>query len=224
MTLIYRVDGMSCEHCVVAVTGEVGDVAGVAVGRRRPRRQARDACPAPPSTTPRWSRRSTRPATTRCRHERVAKLAGFAAVLGLVFGVATVAGGAIGPDREGADGTRRGYGGRARRDGGRPAGARSRRLSRGADARAAGLRSFRVAAHLAAFSVAGAQAVPTSSRARETHAPDRRPPRRHRLPAPPPRDRADGPWSTPITSRTRAPIASSPTSSTTARPARWRPT
>ena len=29
MTLIYRVDGMSCEHCVVAVTGEVGDVAGV---------------------------------------------------------------------------------------------------------------------------------------------------------------------------------------------------
>jgi copper chaperone CopZ len=28
--LIYRVDGMSCEHCVVAVTGEVGDVAGVA--------------------------------------------------------------------------------------------------------------------------------------------------------------------------------------------------
>jgi copper chaperone len=30
MTLIYRVDGISCEHCVVAVTGEVGDVAGVA--------------------------------------------------------------------------------------------------------------------------------------------------------------------------------------------------
>jgi copper chaperone len=29
MTLIYRVDGMSCEHCVVAVTGELGDVAGV---------------------------------------------------------------------------------------------------------------------------------------------------------------------------------------------------
>ncbi len=29
MTLIYRVDGMSCEHCVVAVTDEVGDVAGV---------------------------------------------------------------------------------------------------------------------------------------------------------------------------------------------------
>jgi copper chaperone len=29
MTLIYRVDGMTCEHCVVAVTGEVGDVAGV---------------------------------------------------------------------------------------------------------------------------------------------------------------------------------------------------
>ena len=29
MTLIYRVDGMSCEHCVVAVTAEVGDVAGV---------------------------------------------------------------------------------------------------------------------------------------------------------------------------------------------------
>jgi copper chaperone CopZ len=29
MTLIYRVDGMSCEHCVVAVTGEVGEVAGV---------------------------------------------------------------------------------------------------------------------------------------------------------------------------------------------------
>ena len=37
MTLTYRVDGMSCEHCVVAVTGEVGGVAGVAVGRRRPR-------------------------------------------------------------------------------------------------------------------------------------------------------------------------------------------
>jgi copper chaperone CopZ len=29
MTLNYRVDGMSCEHCVVAVTSEVGDVAGV---------------------------------------------------------------------------------------------------------------------------------------------------------------------------------------------------
>jgi len=29
MTLIYRVDGMSCEHCVVAVTSEVGEVAGV---------------------------------------------------------------------------------------------------------------------------------------------------------------------------------------------------
>jgi copper chaperone CopZ len=29
MTLIYRVDGMSCEHCVVAVASEVGDVAGV---------------------------------------------------------------------------------------------------------------------------------------------------------------------------------------------------
>ncbi len=29
MTLIYRVDGMSCDHCVVAVTGEVGEVAGV---------------------------------------------------------------------------------------------------------------------------------------------------------------------------------------------------
>jgi copper chaperone len=29
MTLNYRVDGMSCEHCVVAVTSEVGEVAGV---------------------------------------------------------------------------------------------------------------------------------------------------------------------------------------------------
>ena len=29
MTLHYRVDGMSCQHCVVAVTSEVGDVAGV---------------------------------------------------------------------------------------------------------------------------------------------------------------------------------------------------
>ena len=29
MTLTYRVDGMSCEHCRIAVTGEVGDVAGV---------------------------------------------------------------------------------------------------------------------------------------------------------------------------------------------------
>jgi copper chaperone len=29
MTLIYRVDGMSCEHCKAAVTGEVGEVAGV---------------------------------------------------------------------------------------------------------------------------------------------------------------------------------------------------
>ena len=27
--LTYRVDGMSCEHCRVAVTGEVGQVAGV---------------------------------------------------------------------------------------------------------------------------------------------------------------------------------------------------
>ena len=29
MTLIYRVDGMSCDHCVVAVTSEVSEVAGV---------------------------------------------------------------------------------------------------------------------------------------------------------------------------------------------------
>jgi len=28
-TLTYRVDGMSCNHCVVAVTGEVGRVPGV---------------------------------------------------------------------------------------------------------------------------------------------------------------------------------------------------
>jgi len=27
--LIYRVDGMSCDHCKVAVTGEVSQVAGV---------------------------------------------------------------------------------------------------------------------------------------------------------------------------------------------------
>ncbi|MBE2317463.1 heavy-metal-associated domain-containing protein [Solirubrobacter sp. CPCC 204708] len=27
--LIYRVEGMSCNHCVVAVSGEVGRVAGV---------------------------------------------------------------------------------------------------------------------------------------------------------------------------------------------------
>ena len=27
--LTYRVDGMSCNHCVVAVSGEVGQVAGV---------------------------------------------------------------------------------------------------------------------------------------------------------------------------------------------------
>jgi copper chaperone len=27
--LTYRVDGMSCAHCVTAVTGEVGQVAGV---------------------------------------------------------------------------------------------------------------------------------------------------------------------------------------------------
>ena len=29
MTLTYRVDGMSCEHCKVAVTDEVGVLAGV---------------------------------------------------------------------------------------------------------------------------------------------------------------------------------------------------
>ena len=29
MALIYRVDGMSCEHCKVAVTQEVSGVAGV---------------------------------------------------------------------------------------------------------------------------------------------------------------------------------------------------
>ena len=29
MTLTYRVDGMSCEHCRVAVTGEVSQVSGV---------------------------------------------------------------------------------------------------------------------------------------------------------------------------------------------------
>ena len=29
MALTYRVDGMNCEHCRVAVTGEVGRVAGV---------------------------------------------------------------------------------------------------------------------------------------------------------------------------------------------------
>ncbi|MDA0182416.1 copper ion binding protein [Solirubrobacter phytolaccae] len=28
-TLTYRVDGMSCNHCVVAVSGEVGRVPGV---------------------------------------------------------------------------------------------------------------------------------------------------------------------------------------------------
>jgi len=28
-TLTYRVDGMSCNHCVVAVSGEVGRVDGV---------------------------------------------------------------------------------------------------------------------------------------------------------------------------------------------------
>jgi len=28
-SLTYRVDGMSCEHCKVAVTGEVSQVAGV---------------------------------------------------------------------------------------------------------------------------------------------------------------------------------------------------
>ena len=28
-TLTYRVDGMNCNHCVVAVSGEVGHVAGV---------------------------------------------------------------------------------------------------------------------------------------------------------------------------------------------------
>jgi len=27
--LTYRVDGMNCNHCVVAVSGEVGQVAGV---------------------------------------------------------------------------------------------------------------------------------------------------------------------------------------------------
>lgn len=27
--LVYRADGMSCDHCVVAVTGEVSRVAGV---------------------------------------------------------------------------------------------------------------------------------------------------------------------------------------------------
>ena len=48
----------------------------------------------------RSSRRSTRPATTRFRHESLAKLAGFAAVLVVVFGVAVAAGDAIGPDRE----------------------------------------------------------------------------------------------------------------------------
>ena len=69
MTLIYRVDGMSCEHCVVAVTGEVGDVAGVqAVDVDLETKLVRVTAPA--STTPRWSRRSTRPATTRCRRER----------------------------------------------------------------------------------------------------------------------------------------------------------
>ena len=38
------------------------------------------------------------------------KLAGFAALLVLVFGVAVAAGDVIGPDREGSVGTRRGYG------------------------------------------------------------------------------------------------------------------
>ena len=99
MTLTYRVDGMSCEHCKVAVTDEVGGVAGVAsvdvdlgsklvrvsgAGHRRRRRGRGDR---------------------RGRLRRGAgmsaplKLLGFAAVLALVFGVATVAGGAVGPDR-----------------------------------------------------------------------------------------------------------------------------
>ena len=44
-----------------------------------------------------------------------AKLAGFAAVLVVAFGVAAVAGGAIGPDREGAAKERAEKDGRARR-------------------------------------------------------------------------------------------------------------
>ena len=100
MTLIYRVDGMSCEHCVVAVTGEVGDVAGVAVGRRRPRQQARAG------VRRRHRRLRGGRGDRRGRLRRGAgmstllKLAGFAVVLALVFGVAAVAGQASGPTGE----------------------------------------------------------------------------------------------------------------------------
>ena len=135
--LTYVVAGMSCEHCRVAVTEEVGKVAGV-----------RDvdvdldpsscASTGPPSTArPSWPR-STRPATTRCPHERRPKLAGFAGVLVLAFGGAAFAGSRIdvrpGKARRPS---RRGHGRARRRGAGRAAGGpRPGGQRRRADARA----------------------------------------------------------------------------------------
>ena len=57
-------------------------------------------CPAPASTTPPWSRRSTRPATTRCRHERSGQAASASRRSWRSCSASpTVAGGAVGPDR-----------------------------------------------------------------------------------------------------------------------------
>ena len=73
MTLTYRVDGMSCEHCRAAVSGEVGRSPACA-------RSTSTSTPSSCASTGHgrrrrapWWPRSTRPATTPCRRERAAQ-------------------------------------------------------------------------------------------------------------------------------------------------------
>ena len=166
-------------------------------GRRRPRHQARAR------VRRRHRRRRGGRGDRRGRLRRgagmsaAAKLAGFAACSALVFGVAAVAGGAIGPDRDGGDAERR-----PRRHGGD-----GRRVTARADGghEADPIRGLAVAEDGLRLSLA-ATTLPRGARdhaalrdrrrerprarlrghAREADAPDRRAPRRARLPAPAP--------------------------------------
>ena len=90
--LTYRVDGMSCEHCRVAVTGEVGQVAGVrSVDVDLDTKLVRVEGA---GVDARGGRRGDRRGRLRRGSgvSALVKLAGFAAVLVVVFGVAVAAG------------------------------------------------------------------------------------------------------------------------------------
>ena len=194
-TLTYRVDGMSCNHCVVAVSGEVGRVAGRELGRRGPRHEAR----------PRgWSgrRRGRRGGRDRrgrlrraSRYERPGE-AGRASrrCCVLVFGVAVAGGRSCS-----------GLSGRAARypD---PVWVSTARPTRSAGCRwprTGGCRS-RSSAHDARARLHDPRGrcarARVRRRARAAHAPDRRAAGRHRLPAPASAKLGeDGAWRTPLT-------------------------